>query len=83
MKTKEIFEPICGNDGYISLRRTLALATFVVWLFVCVYSTIRCIEVSDTVIWALVTVILTLLGYTTFDKFLTVKLGKNGNHSET
>jgi hypothetical protein len=83
MPKKDVLEPICGHDGHLSLRRSLALVTFCVWLCICVYSSMLCKEVSDTVIWSLVAVILTLLGYTTFDKFLNVKLGNNGNNSET
>lgn len=73
---KNLIEPICGKDGHISLRRSLALVTFAVWLFICVYSSLNCQTVSDTIIWSLVAVILTLLGYTTFDKFLNVRLEK-------
>jgi hypothetical protein len=82
MPKKDLLEPICGYDGHISLRRILSLSTFSVWLYICIYSTIKCKDVSDTVIWSLVAVILTLLGYTTFDKFLNVKIGKNGNSTE-
>lgn len=73
---KEILEIWKGKDNKLSIRRIFSTMSFLTYLIICIYSVIDCKGVNENIVWSLLTASLSLLGLTTVQNMIDVKIGK-------